>query len=112
MESGTLGEQLNPWGVELFQTLRTVEPQTATEQSAYDKWLDQTSVREEARNDRIHGAVGVIPTPLWLVLFFSAGVIFVFMLFFADSGERAVVQAVLIGTVVSVIAAMLLLLVF
>ena len=112
MESGTLGEQVNPWGVELFRTLRTVEPQTPTEQSAYDKWLDQTSAREEARSDRIHGAVGVIPTPLWLVLFFSAGLIFVFMLFFADSGERAVVQALLIGTVVAVITSMLLLLNF
>lgn len=112
MESGTLGEQVNPWAVELFRTLRTVEPETATEQSAYDKWLDQTSAREEARNDRIHGAVGVIPTPLWVVLFFSAGLIFVFMLFFADSGERAVVQAMLIGVVVAVITAMLLLLNF
>jgi hypothetical protein len=112
MESGTLGEQVNPWAVEMFRTLRTVEPRTATEQSAYDRWLDQTSAREEARNARIHGAVGVIPTPLWVVLFFSAGLIFVFMLFFADSGERAVVQALLIGVVVSVIAAMLLLLDF
>jgi ABC-type multidrug transport system fused ATPase/permease subunit len=110
MESGTLGEQINPWATELFRTLRRVEPQTAAEQSAYDKWLDQTSAREEARIDRIHGAVGVIPTPLWLVLFFSAGLIFIFMLFFADSGERATVQALLIGTVVAVITAMLLLL--
>jgi hypothetical protein len=112
MESGSLGEQVNPWGVELFRTLRTVEPQTPTEQSAYDRWMDQTSVREDARNDRIHGAVGVIPTPLWVVLFLSAGLIFVFMLFFADSGERAVVQALLIGTVVAVITSMLLLLNF
>ena len=82
----------------------------ATEQSAYDQWLDQTSAREAARNDRIHGAVGVIPQTLWLVLFFTAGVIFVFMLFFADRGERAVTQALLIGTVVAVITAMLLLL--
>ena len=110
MESGTLGEQVNPWGAELFRTLRTVEPQTATEQSAYDKWLEQTSAREEARSDRIHGAVGVIPTTLWLVLFFSAGLIFVFMLFFADSGERAPVQALLIGAVVAVMTALLLLL--
>src|SRR6266511_2806861 len=54
MESGTLGEQVNPWAVELFRTLRTVEPRTATEQSAYETWLDQTSEREAARNDRIH----------------------------------------------------------
>ena len=110
MESGTLGEQANPWADELFMTLRTVEPATGSEQSAYDNWLDQTAAREEARSARIHGAVGVIPAPLWLVLFFSAGLIFVFMLFFADSGERAVVQGMLIGSVVAVITAMLLLL--
>jgi hypothetical protein len=38
--------------------------------------------------------------------------IFIYMLFFADSGERAVVQALLMGTVVSVIVSMLLLLQF
>ena len=110
MEAGKLGEQLNPWGSQLFQTLRTVDPKTAAEQSAFDAWLSQTSDRESARNDRIHGAVGVIPAPLWIVLFFISGLIFVYMLFFADKGERAVVQALLMGTVVAVITAMLLLL--
>jgi amino acid transporter len=110
MRSGTLGDAVNPWGVELFRTLQVVEPTTAAEQSAYDKWLEQTSAREEARLDRIHGAVGVIPTQLWIVLFFIAAVIFVFMLFFADPGEGAVTQAVLMGSVVAVIATLLLLL--
>ena len=110
MRAGTQGDAINPWGVKLFRTLQTVEPRTATQQSAYDKWLDQTSAREEARLDRIHGAVGVIPATLWIVLFFIAGVIFVFMLFFADSGERAVVQGVLMGSVVSVMVVLLLLL--
>ena len=110
MRAGTQGDAINPWGVALFRTLQDVQPQTATEQSAYDKWLDQTSDREEARRDRIHGAVGVIPTTLWIVLFFIAAVIFVFMLFFADRGERAVVQGMLIGSVVAVMAALLLLL--
>ena len=110
MRAGTQGDAINPWGVELFRTLQTVQPQTATEQSAYDKWRDQTSAREEARLDRVHGAVGVIPTTLWIVLFFVAAVIFVFMLFFADRGERAVVQGMLIGSVVAVMAALLLLL--
>ena len=44
------------------------------------------------------------------MLFFISVLIFVFTLFFADSGERAVVQGLLMGTVVSVITAMLLLL--
>ena len=110
MRAGTQGDALNPWGVRMFRTLQTVRPQTNTQQSAYDKWLDQTSAREEARQDRIHGAVGVIPATLWIVLFFIAAVIFVFMLFFADSGERAVVQGMLIGSVVAVISALMLLL--
>jgi hypothetical protein len=110
MRDGTIGNDVNPWGLELFETLRTVEPTAATEQSAYDKWLDQTSEREEARQDRIHGAVGVIPTQLWIVLFLVAGVIFVFMMFFADRSESALVQAVLVGSVVAAIAAMFLLL--
>src|SRR3954452_10768199 len=112
MEAGTLGEQLNPWGIELFKTLKRADPETPAEQAAYGKWLDERSAREEARSDRIHGAVGVIPTPLWVVLFFIAGLIFAYMLFFADSGERAVVQAMLMGSVVAVVVSTLLLLQF
>ena len=110
MRAGTQGDAINPWGVRMFRTLQAVQPKTAVEQSAYDKWLDQTSAREEARLDRIHGAVGVIPTQLWIVLFFIAGVIFAYMLFFADSGERAIVQGMLMGSVAAVITVLLLLL--
>src|SRR5215218_1915813 len=99
MEAGTQGDTINPWGVRLFQTLEVTAPKTAVEQSAYDKWLEQTSAREQARQDRIHGAVGVVPSPLWIVLFFIAGVIFVYMLFFADRGEGAVTQGMLMGAV-------------
>jgi hypothetical protein len=112
MEEGTEGNDLNPWGLPLFATIRDVEPRTASQQSAYDKWLEQTSTREEARRDRVHGAAGVIPSPLWLVLFFISGVVFVYMLFFADSAEGAVTQGVLMGAVASVITTMLLLLSF
>jgi hypothetical protein len=111
-ESGSLGDDINPWGVELFRTLETVDLQTPTQEAAYGKWLDQTSDREAARIDRIHGAVGVIPTPLWVVLLFISVVIFVFMLFFADRAEGAITQAVLMGSVASVIVAMLLLIGF
>ena len=112
MQDGTLGDDLNPWSVSLFATLQDVDPQTPSEQAAYSTWLDERSDREEARQDRVHGATGVIPTPLWIVLFFTSFMIFVYMLFFADSGERMLVQALLMGTVVSVIVAMLLLLQF
>jgi hypothetical protein len=112
MQDGTQTDAMNPWGVALLRTLRAVDPRTASEQAAYSKWLDQRLDREAARSTRIHGATGVIPAPLWLVLYLTAAMIVGFMLLFADSGERAFVQATLIGTVVAVIAATLLLIHF
>ena len=112
MERGALGDGLNPWTVVMFDTLRTVEPRSASEQAAYGKWLDQRADRQSARIDRVHGAEGVIPAPLWIVLFLTAIVIFGFMLLFADSGERAFVQATMMGGVAVVITSMLFLLWF
>ena len=108
LEAGEGGNALNPWGVALFRTLKTVEPESASEQAAYSKWLDQTSDREEARRDRIHGAANVIPDSLWVVLIVSAVIIFVFMLFFADRAEGAVTQAMLMGSVAAVVTVTLL----
>ena len=109
MESGTLNDALNPWGVAVFRSLRGTEPRTPSEQAAFSKYLDQRSDREDARSDRTHGGEGVIPTPLWIVLFLSAGILFVFMLFFADSGERALVQATMMGGVAVLVTSLLLL---
>ena len=52
LERGTLGDEINPWGAVMFETLRSYEPAGASEQSAYDRWMDQTSAREDARNSR------------------------------------------------------------
>ena len=105
MENGTLGDTFNPWGFRMFQTLLAADPETPAEETAYGKWLDQSSDRQDARNDRVHGSEGVVPAPLWIVLFLTAGVIFVFLLFFADSEEHGVVQGMLVGSVVTVIVA-------
>jgi hypothetical protein len=112
LEDGTLGDAVNPWGVALFETLRTVEPETATAQSAYDRWLEQTSDREQARIDRVHGAEGIIPTPLWVALYLIAALLFVYMLFFADRAERATTQALLMLSVTLVVTFSLVLLSF
>jgi hypothetical protein len=107
MQDGTAGG-INPWSVALFTSLKLAKTTTSEEEAAYGKWLDQTSDREEARRDRIHGAAGIIPNSIWLVLFFSGAVIFAFMLFFADRAERAVSQAMLIGSATAVVATTLL----
>jgi hypothetical protein len=112
MADGTLGDAINPWGVRMFLTARDIVPASDTEQSAYDRWMEQTSEREQARLSRVHGAEGLIPVPLWLVLFVVSATIFVFLLFFADSAERAATQSLLMGSVVLVITLLLCLLAF
>jgi hypothetical protein len=110
METGSDATQINPWGVTLFRTFQDVDPEAASEQSAYDAWLSQTSTREEARRDRLHAADGIVPISVWLVLFLAAGIVFVYVLFFADSGESAVVQGMMAGTVTAITVALLLVL--
>src|SRR5262245_18784771 len=112
LASGKLGDSINPWGVRMFRTISAVDPRTDTEQSGYDRWMDQTQDREQARVARIHGAEGIIPSPLWIALFVISAVIFAFMLFFADSAESALTQGMLMGSVTVVITILLLLLMF
>ena len=108
MEKGELGDTINPWGVALFRTIRAAETSTFAEETAFAKWLDQTSDREEARRDRVYGAAGVIPATLWIVLLLAAAIIFLFMLFFADPAEMKRSQAMLIGSATAVVSVTLL----
>ena len=112
MEDDTLGEDINPWGVAMFETLRGIELDTPVDEAAYGKWLDQTSTREAARQDRIHGAAGLMPTPLWIGLFFISAIVLLYLFGFADSADRVWVQALFMGSVVAVVVTMLLLLAF
>lgn len=107
MEKGATLE-VNEWDTQLFRTLQDVDPTTPTEQAAYAKWLDQRSDREQARQERALGEDGVIPVPLWFVLGVSAAVVWGFVFLFADRGEGAVVQAIMIGTVTVMIVSGLL----
>ena len=112
METGDQGDKVNPWGVAMFKTVHATSPQSSNEEAAFSKWLDQTSEREQARMDRLHGAEGIIPWPLWVALIFTALVIFVFMMFFADSGEPPLVQGIQVGSVTLVMVVLLMLIRF
>jgi hypothetical protein len=112
VNAGTLGNAVNPWGVRMFETARTIDPKSATEQSAYDRWMEQTADREQARLARVHAVEGIIPLPVWLALFAICAVIFLYVLRFADPVERASSQAMLMGSVTAVITLLMLLLVF
>jgi hypothetical protein len=108
MEDGEIGNSLNPWGVRLFETIRDADATTFRQQTAYAKWLDQTSDREAARQDRIHGASGITPLTVWLVLLISAAIVFAYMLFFADPAEMKRSQAMLVGSATTIVVVTLL----
>ena len=103
MEDGEIGNSLNAWGVRLFETIRDANAKTFSQQTAYAKWLDQTSDREAARQDRIHGASGITPLTVWLVLLISAAIVFAYMLFFADPAEMKRSQAMLVGSATTIV---------
>ena len=99
----------NPWGIPLFSAFKSVRPVTPAQQNgSYPKWLDLTSDREEARLDRVQAGSHIIPAPLWVLLFVTALLVLAFAVLFADSGERALAQAVIAGTVVALLVTSLL----
>jgi hypothetical protein len=108
MVAGGGAEEISPWGLAMLRTIAGVEPETPSEESAYDAWLAQTSARQEARRDRLHAATGVVPPTVWAVLLLSALLVLGYVLFFADRHEHAVVQGLLAGSVTTVVVASLL----
>jgi hypothetical protein len=74
--------------------------------------MDQTAQRQQARIDRVHGAEGIIPLPVWFALYSISVVIVVYMLFFADPGEGAITQSMLMGGATLVVTVLILLLMF
>jgi FtsH-binding integral membrane protein len=107
MKDGSV-DAINPWGLALFRTTRATNPSGTVQETAFAKWLDQTSDREEARRDRVHGAAGITPTTIWVVLLLSAAIVFCFMLFFADPAEMKRSQAMLVGSATTVVVVTLL----
>ena len=97
----------NPWGLALFQTFEKIDPRTAAQQAAYSHWLDQTTAREQARLDRLQAGRGVIPAPLWLIVFALGAFVFGYALLFADPAESVIAQAATAAAIAGTLAASL-----
>ncbi len=89
-----------------------MEPSTPAQQEAYAQWLDQRSIREEARQTRAVDEDGVIPAPVWLALLVTAAIVWGFVFLFADRSEGTFVQCVIVGSVTAMLTTGLLLVQF
>jgi len=97
-----------------LQSLEAPRPNIGTRQGdqAYTQWFEEARIRDEGRRERLLESQHQLPSLLWVLLILGAAVLVVYMLFFADSGERAIVQATMMGSVAVVISSTLLLLWF
>jgi Protein of unknown function (DUF4239) len=88
------------------------EPVEEQDKIALSHWLEHDAVRQEARRGRIAEAVPFVPGPLWAILVLGGAITVAFILAFADSGERLLVQALMIGAVTVLFVSSMLLVVF
>jgi hypothetical protein len=109
MQSGRRSAVVDGWTTAIEKTLDGVSTTGQKETIAFDKFFDETSAREAGRRGRLQEAGGAIPAPALLILLLGAGCILGYLLFFADSGEPALVQAFQVGTVTLLVVSSLVL---
>lgn len=84
-------------------------PITGDKQAAeFSHWLDSAAARQDGRRGRLAEAPPFVPPPLWFLLIFGAILVIGYTVFFADSGERFLVQAMMIGTLTAIVVSSLL----
>ena len=77
--------------------------------NAFDKFFEETINREDGRRGRLEEAEGVVPSPMWLVLFLGAGCLVGLVLLYGDRTEKALVQCAQAGAITALVVTSLLL---
>jgi len=69
----------------------------------YRHWLDQASERLDGRRGRLAEATPFVPRPLWVVLFVGALLLIAYTCVYADPGEKAWVQAMMVTSITVIV---------
>jgi hypothetical protein len=96
------------WVARLETSIVRVEPTEEQDKVALQQWLQTDAQRQDTRVGRISEATPFVPTPLWAILVLGAIITVVFSVSFADSGERFLVQALMVGSVAAIFLASIL----
>jgi hypothetical protein len=94
--------EVDGWVARLNETIFQFEPVEEQDKAALSQWLDKDSARQDTRHGRIAEATPFVPTPLWAILLLGGAITVVFVLSFADSRERFLVQALMVGAVTAI----------
>ncbi len=109
MREGGHSEVVDQWTIEIDASVEAATLVGAKQEAAFNKFFDETIEREAGRRGRLGEADGVVPAPMWFILLLGAGCVLGYVLLFADSAERVIAQAALIGIVTVLMVTSLLL---
>jgi hypothetical protein len=97
------------WRLRLDRAVDGVTVAGARQSAGFDAVLRQSADREQARESRLLEARRFLPPIVWFLLILGFVLVVGYVLLWADPGERAFVQAALIGAVTAVLSSGLLL---
>jgi hypothetical protein len=105
MRDGRESPVVNGWLARFEQTVDGIQLRGEEQRVAYDHWFAQAAERREGRRGRLAEAQPLVPSLVWLALFLGGALIIAYMCFYADPAEPAVVQAMMIGAVTTMVVA-------
>ena len=109
MRDGKRSSLVDGWVHTLETTVDKVAIETSKQETGLDKFFDETLEREKGRRGRLLEAQGVIPAPLWAMLYIGTAAIIGYVLMLGSTKERALVQAIQVSAVTGFIVISLLL---
>jgi hypothetical protein len=108
MKNGRSSPLTEGWIEQMAAEVPRSQITTMQADQAYTQWFEESRIRDEGRRERLLESQHPLPSLLWVLLILGAVVLVVYMLFFADSSELPVVQAMMMGAVTALVVASLL----
>jgi hypothetical protein len=99
MRDGKSSPHVEHWITRLEGEVPFVAIDSPRTQVAFTKWFESSESREEGRRVRLLESQATIPPLLWIMLILGASLVVGYVLFYADSRERLVPQALLMASV-------------
>lgn len=97
------------WGQAIDASTDTVRVNGSKAEAGFGLFLEQTLERQEQRRGRLEGAEGSLPPLVWPILILGALAVLAYIVYYADSGERIITQALQVGLVTILLGSSLLL---
>lgn len=97
------------WLVRIERTIEGVAIRNEKQGIAYGQWFDRVAERREGGRGRLAEAFPYVPAIVWAALFLGGLLLVTYVCFFADRGERWLVQALMMAAVTVMVVSGLLL---